>query len=175
MKQIRIIFITICTGFFITFTLAAYPLQQDQRNTSISIGISQAVTGDRPEVEYLNPDGQSNMPFSDAVRVGNFLILSGKVGKDSTGKVVPGGIKAETKQTMENIRHSLEAAGSSLDEVVKCTVMLANMDEWGDVNEVYVTYFNKDRMPARSALGSNGLALGALIEIECWAVMNQSK
>ena len=75
--------------------------------------------GAKPTVEYLNRNGRSNMPFSEAVRVGDLLILSGKIGTDPSGKLVPGGIKAETKQTMDNIRAALEAYGSSLDDVVK--------------------------------------------------------
>ena len=74
---------------------------------------------------------------------------------------------------MENIRGSLEAYGSSLDQVVKCTVMLADMKEWGEMNEVYRTYFKSERLPARSALGANGLALGARVEIECWAIVKK--
>jgi reactive intermediate/imine deaminase len=103
--------------------------------------------------------------------VGDLLILSGKIGTDASGKLAPGGIKAETRQTLENIRRALEAYGSSLDDVVKCTVMLADMHEWHEMNEVYTSFFKKDRLPARSALGANGLALGARVEIECWAVL----
>ena len=81
-----------------------------------------------------------------------------------------GGIAAETKQTMENIRTVLEKNGSSLDHVVKCTVMLADIKEWADMNAVYVTFFKKDRLPARSAFGTSGLVLGARVEIECIAI-----
>jgi reactive intermediate/imine deaminase len=123
-----------------------------------------------PEVEYLAPAGSRPAPFSEAVRVGNMLYLSGKLGTDSSG-LVTGGIKAETKQTMENIRGVLERNGSSLNEVVKCTVMLADMSEWGAMNEVYITYFAKDRLPARSAFGVSGLALKARVEIECLATV----
>jgi reactive intermediate/imine deaminase len=111
------------------------------------------------------------VPFSDAVRVGHMLYLSGQLGTDSSGAPVPGGIKAETKQTMENIRRVLERNGSSFDQVVKCTVMLADISERPAMSEVYVTYFAKDRLPARSALGVNGLALGARVEIECLATI----
>ncbi|HUS10234.1 MAG TPA: RidA family protein [Pyrinomonadaceae bacterium] len=111
------------------------------------------------------------MPFSDAVRVGHMLYLSGQIGTGSSVGLVPGGIKAETMQTMENIRRVLERNGSSFDQVVKCTVMLADMSEWGAMNEVYVTYFAKGRLPARSALGVNRLALNARVEIECWATI----
>ena len=124
-----------------------------------------------PPVEYLTADRSRPLPFSDAVRVGHMLYLSGQIGTDSSSALVPGGIKAETKQTMENIRRILERNGSSFDEVVKCTVMLADMGEWGAMNEVYVTYFAADRRPARSAFGTNGLARGARVEIECWATI----
>lgn len=125
----------------------------------------------KPLVEYLNPGGGQNYPFSDAVRVGDWLILSGRIGTDSSGKLVSGGIEAETKQTMESIGAVLKARGASFDNVVKCTVMLTDMKEWPAMNAIYRTYFKPDRMPARSALGANGLALGARVEIECWAVL----
>lgn len=123
-----------------------------------------------PLVEFLTSENSVNRPFSEAVRVGDWLILSGQIGFDSeTGSLSPGGIKAETKQTMENIKGTLEKYGSSMDNVVKCTVMLADINEWSDMNEVYVTYFPNHK-PARSAFGTSGLAMGARLEIECWAV-----
>ena len=125
-----------------------------------------------PRVEYLTGERARPLPFSDAVRVGHMLYLSGQIGTDSTFALVPGGLKAEAKQTMENVRRVLERHGSSLDRVVKCTVMLADMSEWGAFNEVYVGYFRQGRMPARSALGVNGLALGARVEVECWATVD---
>ncbi len=124
-----------------------------------------------PSVEYLTSDELANYPFSEAVRVGNWLILSGQIGiNPETGALPPGGIKPETKQTMENIKRTLEKYGSSLDQVVKCTVMLADISEWSAMNEVYVTYF-PDHKPARSAFGTSGLAMGARLEIECWATI----
>ncbi|HEV8486168.1 MAG TPA: RidA family protein [Blastocatellia bacterium] len=122
-------------------------------------------------VEYSSAASTVNRPFSDYVKVGNVLYLSGKLGTDSSGKLAAGGITAETKQTLENIRSVLEKNGSSLDQVVKCTVMLADMKEWADMNSVYTTFFKKERMPARSAFGTTGLALNARVEIECIAVM----
>ena len=118
---------------------------------------------------YWNPD--SALPFSSAVRVGNMLYLSGELGREpGTMKLVEGGIQAETRQTLENIKATLEAHGSSLGEVVKCTVFLADIAEWGAMNEVYITYFPVNP-PARSALGTSGLALGARTEIECLATV----
>jgi len=122
------------------------------------------------EVEYLTSEGMEGLPFSEAVRVGNVLYLSGQLGRDNSGKMVPGGIAAETRQTMENIKATLDRYGSSLDHVIKVTVMLTDMTEWEAMNNVYVTYFHK-HLPARSALGANGLALGARVEIECIAVL----
>lgn len=119
--------------------------------------------------EYLTATGGPVRPFSPAVRVNGFLYLSGQVGTDSSGTLVAGGIKPETRQVMENIRGVLSRSGSSMDRVVKCTVFLADMSEWGAMNEVYTTFFAPDKRPARSAMGANGLALGARVEIECIA------
>ncbi|MGE0043345.1 MAG: RidA family protein [Vicinamibacterales bacterium] len=122
-----------------------------------------------PETEAMG------YPFSEAVRVGHMLYLSGQVGErpDETGaaKVVEGGIQAETRQALENIKTVLERYGSSMSEVVKCTVMIADMSEWPAMNEVYATYFPGPK-PARSAVGANGLALGAKVEIECLATVD---
>lgn len=109
-------------------------------------------------------------PFSDAVQVGDLLVLSGQIGaKPGTTSVVPGGIEPETRQVMANIDASLKRRGLTMDSVVKCTVMLADMKDWPGFNTIYAGYFKKGRYPARSALGVNGLALGAKIELECWA------
>jgi len=114
----------------------------------------------------------SALPFSEAVRVGNLLFLSGKIGrKPGTMEVVPGGIQAETRQALDNIEAVLERHGSSMDRVVKCTVMIDDISQWAAMNEVYVTYFPHEK-PARSAFGADGLALGAALEIECIAVVD---
>ena len=128
-------------------------------------------TNQNTDIEYYRAKSTMTVPFSEAVRVGKMLFLSGQIGIDETSSVVPGGIAAETRQAMENIRATLERYGSSLDQVIKATVMLADMNEWADMNEVYVTYFDK-HLPARSAFGATGLALGARVEIECIAVLN---
>ena len=133
---------------------------------------SAARTGAAPEVEFLASSNAAAaaLPFSPAVRVGHMLYLSGQIGTNEAGDVVAGGIEGETRQTMENIRAVLGRHGSSLDRVVKCTVMLADMREWAAMNAVYVTYFPAHR-PARSALGASGLAKGARVEIECLATV----
>ncbi len=120
---------------------------------------------------YNSPAASAaKLPFSQAVRVGDILYLSGNLGNvPGTPQLVPGGMEAEAKQTMENIGTVLKANNLSFDDVFKCTVMLADMSKWGAFNKVYVTYFNPERLPARSAFGANGLALGAQVELECWA------
>jgi 2-iminobutanoate/2-iminopropanoate deaminase len=124
------------------------------------------------DVEFLrSPQLPAGLPFSEAVRVGNTLYLSGQVGiVPGTTKLVPGGIAAEARQAMTNLRTTLEAHGAHMSDVVRCTVMLADIAQWGAFNDVYRTFF-ADHFPARSAFGANGLALGARVEIECIAVL----
>ena len=110
------------------------------------------------------------LPFSQAVQVGEVLYLSGQIGNlPGTLKLAPGGLAAETRQTMENIGAMLKENGLSFADVFKVTVMLADMSQWQDFNKVYVTWFDPDRLPARSAFGASGLALGAQVELECMA------
>ena len=111
--------------------------------------------------------GANPLPFSDAVKVGDMLYLSGQIGMVD-GKV-PDGIGAQTKAAMDGIGRVLTANGLSYDDVVKCTVMLDDMADWPAFNKVYVPYFKPGRMPARSAFGAGGLALGAKVEVECMA------
>jgi len=121
------------------------------------------------EIEFIrNPN--SKLPFSPAVRVGDVLYLSGALG-NVPGKmeVVPGGIQAETRQMMRNIANTLEQNGLSFNDVFKCQVFLKDMALWADFNKVYLEYFKPERLPARSAMGVNGLALGASVEMECMA------
>ena len=123
------------------------------------------------DVEYLTPFGAPTRPFSPAVRVGNVIFLAGQIGTDAAanGAVIAGGIEAETRQTLENIKRTVEAVGSSMDNIVKCTVMMADMAEWDRMNVVYREFFSEGRLPARSAFGTSGLALNARVEIECIA------
>ncbi len=124
------------------------------------------------EAQYYPIPGNTGLPFSAAVRVGDMLYLSGQMGVDAGVKLVPGGIAAETRQAMENIKAVLERHGSSLDRVVKVLVMMADMSEWPAMNAVYVTYF-PHHLPARSAFGASGLALGGRVEIECVAIAGE--
>ena len=111
----------------------------------------------------------SGLPFSEAVQARGLLFLSGQVGMDAGGRLVPGGVGPEVRQAMTNIRTVLERHGSSLERIVKVTVMLADIGEWAAMNTEYVKFFKSD-LPARSAFGTNGLALGARVEIECVAL-----
>ena len=125
-----------------------------------------------PDVAYLQAPGTEDMdlPFSSAVRVDNMLYLSGSIGLvPGTRQLAEGGIQGETRQALENISQTLQTFGSSMDKVVKCTVFLADMREWGAMNDVYRTFFPNP--PARSALGTSGLALNSRVEIECIAVV----
>jgi reactive intermediate/imine deaminase len=109
-------------------------------------------------------------PFSAAVRVDNVLYLSGQIGATADGKLVEG-FEPQVRQTMENIRAVLASQGLSMNDVFKCTVMLADMKQWPEFNRLYVGYFTPGRLPARSAMGVNGLAAGAVVEVECLAYM----
>ena len=138
----------------------------------LAVMFTQFAVAGKVEVEYHALPGESDLPFSEAVRVGHILYLSGQIGIDpATGKLAQGGISGETRQTMENIKTSLEKYGSSMAEVVKCTVYLADMKEWADMSKEYISFFPSNP-PARSALATNGLALGARTEIECMATVN---
>jgi reactive intermediate/imine deaminase len=124
-----------------------------------------------PSPEFLNSGKvyPANVPLAEAVRIDNTLLLSGQIGiQPGTLKLVPGGIKEEAKQTMENIKTTLEAHGYAMSDLVKCTVMLADISKWGEFNDIYKSYFT-GHFPARSAMGVNGLAVGAQVEVECIA------
>ncbi len=115
---------------------------------------------------------KNNAPFSDVVQVGNLYFLSGQVGMDhTTRKLVAGGIESETKQTLENIQAVLKHHNMDLKNVVKCTVILADINDFSTFNEVYKTYF--PQKPARTTFAAKGLAIGAKIEIECIAVRSE--
>ncbi len=129
-------------------------------------------TATSPEY-YAEQDLPASMkpPFSEAVRVGKMLYVSGTVGVDKTGKLVTGGIEAEAKQAMDNIATTLKRHGSSFEQVVQCTVVLADIKDWPAFNDVYRKYFTT-HFPARMAFAAAGLALGARVEVQCNAALD---
>lgn len=157
------LFTTTIIPFLFAILLGLFSCNSQQQETTL-------VQGKKPEVNfYTLPSADTlNLPFSEAVQVGNMLYLSGQLGTVRGKQLVGGGIQAETRQTMDNIKAALERHGSSMNQVIKCTCMLADITEWPAMNEIYVQYF-PDHKPARSAFATNGLALGARVEIECMA------
>jgi 2-iminobutanoate/2-iminopropanoate deaminase len=141
----------------------------------VALAVGHAATAAEPATppRFLNSGVvlPKDLPFSEAVLVGDTLYLSGQLGVEpGTLKLVSGGLKAEARQTMQNIKTSLEAHGYSMKQLVKCTVMLADMADWPAFNEIYKTFF-EGKYPARSAFGTTGLALGARVEVECIAAV----
>jgi reactive intermediate/imine deaminase len=138
------------------------------------LGVAAATGVAAQEKEVLRVPGTvAGLPFSPAVKVGNVIYLSGQIGNNrGTRDMVPGGIGPETRQALDNIRTVLEASGSSLDRVFKCTVYLADIAEYDAMNQAYALVFSKDP-PARSTVAGSGLALGARVEIECMATAKQ--
>jgi 2-iminobutanoate/2-iminopropanoate deaminase len=129
-----------------------------------------AMAQDRPSIERIGEpllNGQ-RLPFSSAVRAGDTVYLSGALGIGADGELADG-MEAQAKLAMDNLGAALKSARLNWSDVVKCTVMLDNMADWPAFNKVYVTYFTDGKFPARSAFGADGLALGALVEVECIA------
>ncbi len=132
-----------------------------------------AVGGD---VVYQPIPGRDGLPFSESVRVGELVFLSGQIGvvwdSGASGTaglaLAPGGIEAETRQIFANMTAALARQGLTPEDLVKCTAMLADIGEWPTFNTVYSSYFESN-LPARSAMGVSGLALGARVELECIA------
>ncbi len=134
----------------------------------VNFGCNQSVN-ETPIFHKSHEVKKQNAPFSDVVEVGNTLYLAGQIGMDhSVRKVVEGGVQAETRQAIENIKAVLEQHGSSLDNVVKCTVILSDINDFAAFNDIYKTYFTNK--PARTTFAASGLAANAKIEIECIAV-----
>jgi reactive intermediate/imine deaminase len=131
---------------------------------------SAAAAPERPPLEYFARPALNGQPapFSDAVRVSHVLYLSGQIGIGPDGKI-PDGIDAQARQAMDNMGAVLKRAGLGYGDVFHCTAFLSDMKNWPAFNKVYVPYFPAGKLPARSAFGANGLALGALIELECQA------
>ena len=117
--------------------------------------------------QYFAEPG-SAAPFSAAVRAGDFIFASGQIGITANGEI-PASIEDQARLAMDNLQQAFKSAGADLSDVVKCTVMLDDMKQWPAFNQVYVSYFKPGHLPARSAFGADGLALGAGVEVECIA------
>lgn len=140
--------------------------QQPQRGYAESYGV-----GLEHEVIETDKVPAPVGPYSQAIRVDNSVFVAGQIGLDAaTGKLVDGDIKAQTRQALQNLSAVLEAAGTTLNNVVKTTVFLADLDDFADMNEVYAEFF-ADHPPARSAVQVARLPLDALIEIEAIAIV----
>lgn len=113
----------------------------------------------------------SGLPFSKCVRIDRMLYLSGEIGVCADGSL-PTGFEEQARQTMENIIATLAGQGLPVRSIVKCTIMLADMADWERFNAIYLDYFETGHLPIRSAFGANGLAKGALLEVECVACVD---
>jgi len=139
-------------------------------SVAIAVGVLMMTSPANAQIQRIGEptlNGQ-RLPFSSAVRAGDTVYLSGAIGRGADGKP-PEGIEAQAKATMDDIGETLKLVDLGWDDVVKCTVMLDDMKDWPAFNQVYVTYFTDGKYPARSAFGADGLALGALLEVECIA------
>ncbi|WP_369026075.1 RidA family protein [Qipengyuania sp. RANM35] len=134
-----------------------------------AVALSLSVPAVAQESEPVFTPSTLPYPFSDAVQVGNILFLSGDIGMSEDGQTIAkGGMEVEARRVMIRLGERLATHGLTYRDVIKCTVMLADMADWPTFNSIYAEYFTKP-FPARSAMGVNGLALGARVELECWA------
>ena len=122
------------------------------------------------DIEHLSFSSapQKVAPFSHAVRAGEYLFITGQMPtlKNDSTILVDGGIEAQTHQVMKNLVKVLDAAGSSLEKVIFARVYLVNFGDFDKMNKVYASYFEKDKLPARTCIGVTGLAVGASVEID---------
>lgn len=118
-------------------------------------------------------EGSSKLPFSTAVRVDSMLYLSGQLGIDpASGRLVSGGIAAETSQALINIEHVLRTVQSNKKQIIRCEVFLADFGEFQMMNEAYADFFESMHLPARSAVAVSGMALDARVEIQAMACLD---
>ncbi|MBS0254778.1 MAG: RidA family protein [Proteobacteria bacterium] len=115
----------------------------------------------------FHPRPTGNYPFAEAVQAGDMLYLSGILAEGSDGKVVAGGIEPESRQVMKLLGEVLARRGLGYDDLVQCTVLLADMKDWPAFNTIYRASFKPGHYPARAAMGVNGLALGGKVELQC--------
>lgn len=136
----------------------------------VGLAIASAVPQSAKSIIQTDKAPKATGPLSQAVVAGGFVFCSGQLPVDpATGKLVPGGIEEQTRQVLKNLQAILEASGSSLDQVVKCTVLLSDMADFPALNKVYAEFF-KAQPPARLTFAAAGLALGAKVEIDCISI-----
>jgi len=160
----------------LTRVLTAVPLAAGLSLAALLIPACAAQTEpSNPKYFPMPSTGGAPLPFSEAVQHGDTLYVSGQLGLlPGTMTLAPGGIGPESRRALDNLKAILERHGSSLDQIVKCTVFLADIKEWPAFNAIYREYFTKN-LPARSALATSGLALGARVEVECIACVVAKK
>ncbi len=152
--------------FLIIIVFSSCSIELFRSNTEIN-------DQDNGTIEFFTSSESEKLgfPFSDATIVDNIIYVSGQVGNfPGTTKLISGGIGPETTQALNNIKSILEQAGSSSKNIFKCLCMLSNIDDYSEMNNTYRMFFNESEKPSRSTFAGSGLALGAKIEIECWAV-----
>ena len=117
-----------------------------------------------------HPHKLDSVPYSESVQVGDMLYISGQIAniEGDYNKIVDGGVRPQVNQAMTNIKNILKKHNATMDDIVKCTCILANGDDWGEMSEEYVKYFNRHK-PARTTFGGAELGDGILVEIECIA------
>ncbi|GJJ02989.1 hypothetical protein RugamoR64_35270 [Duganella rhizosphaerae] len=137
------------------------------RLKNLALTLAFTVSGAASATDFYNKGNEPGRPFSLAVRAGDYVFVSGQLGTGPNGLVK--GFDAQARQAMDNIVTILKGYNLGMNDVVKCTIMIADMARWDDFNKVYVTYFKPERLPARSAFGASALALGGEVEVECMA------
>src|SRR5271154_741303 len=105
-------------------------------------------------------------PYNQAVSIGNLIYTAGQIPLDRLGDMVPGGIKEQTQQVLENVKFVVEAGGSSLEKVVKATVYLKDLNDFAGMNEIYSQYFKSELAPARTTIQVSRIPKDSLVEIE---------
>lgn len=135
--------------------------------TKLACMLALSASGAASGIDFYNKGNEPGRPFSLAVRAGDYVFVSGQLGTGPNGLVK--GFEAQSKQAMDNIAAILKGFNLGMDDVIKCTIMIADMAKWADFNKIYASYFKPERLPARSAFGANGLALGGEVEVECMA------
>lgn len=131
--------------------------------------MSACTSASGPRKQVLNAPNIARLaPYSSAIRTGGLVFFSGVIGSRPGGGLAEGGVQAETRQALENLSGVMAVAGVAKEDIVKCTVFLADIADYGAMNEVYGAFFQPDP-PARSAIAVAGLPAGAHVEIECIA------